>query len=96
MAEKLPTFPGGHTPKAKAGLDISAAEDGYIVYQPELDRVHYLNPSAVLVLELCNGENSTREIAELLQRGYNLEQAPYAMVDQAVATLNQEGLLESL
>jgi len=89
-------IPGGITPKARAGLDISAAEDGFIVYQPELDRVHYLNHSAVLVLELCNGANSARTIAELLQQAYSLLQPPYGMVDEAVASLNEQGLLESL
>lgn len=79
-----------------AGLDISAAEDGFIVYRPELDRVHFLNHSAVLVLELCNGGNSMREIAELIQQAYALPQAPYGMVEQAVATLNEQGLLQSL
>lgn len=58
--------------------------------------MHYLNHSAVLVLELCNGGNSEREIAELIQQAYSLPQPPYGAVAEAVASLAEEGLLESI
>jgi hypothetical protein len=38
---------GRTDPKAIAGLDINSTDDGYIVYQPELDRVHCLNHSLI-------------------------------------------------
>jgi hypothetical protein len=88
-------FPGSTAPKAKAGLDISAAENGFIVFQPEVERVHYLNHSAVLVLELCTGNNSTHEIASLVQEAYSLPSPPHQMVDETVANLDAQGLLES-
>jgi hypothetical protein len=50
-------------PKRVDGLEINPAEDGFIIYQPEQDRVHYLNHTAVLVLELCNGKNTAAGIA---------------------------------
>ncbi|MFP5277121.1 MAG: PqqD family protein [Acidobacteriota bacterium] len=89
-------FPGATAPKAKAGLDISAAEDGFIVFQPEVERVHYLNHSAVLVLELCTGRNSARDIATLVQEAYSLPSPPYQAVEETVASLGAQGLLESL
>ncbi len=75
------------------GLDISAAEDGYIIYQPERDCIHYLNPTAVLIMELCNGRNSQDRIAELLKQAYDLGDAPIEVVHQALMTLASEGLL---
>ena len=87
-------FPVSAAPKAKTGLDIGPAEDGFIVYQPDLDRVHFLNHSAALVLELCTGRNSAREIAVLVQGAYALPEPPFAMVDETVANLNEQGLLE--
>ena len=87
--------PGADAPKAKAGLDISVAEGGFIVFQPEIDRVHYLNHSAVLVLELCTGQNSAREIATLVQEAYSLPDPPCQMVDETVSNLGAQGLLES-
>jgi len=88
-------FRGHSDPKAKAGLDINATEGGYIVYQPELDRVHYLNHSAVLILEMCTGRNSTLEIAKLIQEAYALPEPPLAKVDETLANLDEQGLLES-
>lgn len=88
-------FPVTTIPKSKSGLDISAAEDGFIVYQPEVDRIHYLNHSAVLVLELCTGQNSAREIAMLVQEAYSLPSPPCQMVDETVISLGKQGLLES-
>jgi hypothetical protein len=82
-------------PKQLAGLDISEAEDGYIIYQPDLDRVHYLNHSAVLILELCNGANSLPEIAELVRQAYGLDELPEKMVGDTVATLRDQGLIET-
>jgi Coenzyme PQQ synthesis protein D (PqqD) len=87
-------FPGSTAPKAKAGLDISAAENGFIVFQPEVERVHYLNHSAVLVLELCTGQNSVSEIATLVQEAYSLPDPPCQAVEETVASLGQQGLLE--
>ncbi len=80
-------------PRHIDGLDLSPADDGYIIYQPEQDRVHFLNPSAVLILELCNGKNSAEEIVELVKQAYSLPAAPLAEVNLALTQLTAEGLL---
>jgi hypothetical protein len=81
-------------PQCVDGLDISPAADGYMVSQPQLDRVHFLNPPAVLILELCNGANSEREIAELIRDGYGLEETPAeTVVEETLAKMKAEGLL---
>jgi hypothetical protein len=74
-------------------LDISATEDGYIIYQPERDYIHFLNPTAVLILELCNGKNSQSKIADLVKQAYGLGDAPSEVVRQALMQLTVEGLL---
>jgi hypothetical protein len=55
--------------------------------------VHYLNHTATIVLELCNGENSAGEIAALLQSAYDLPQPPDAEVAACLQQLTGEGLL---
>jgi hypothetical protein len=80
-------------PKHIDGLDISPAEDGYIIYQPEQDRVTFLNPTAVLILELCNGNNSVEEIILLVKDFYQLEDAPDKVVQEAISKMKAEGLL---
>ena len=76
------------------GLDISPAEDGFIIYQPELDRVHFMNATAVLILELCNGKNSEQEIVDLIREGCGLEENPEQTVKQTLEKMKTEGLLQ--
>ena len=81
-------------PKHVDGLDINPADDGYIIYQPDQDRVHYMNATAVLILELCNGTNSEEEIVDLVRQAYGLPDSPSEVVENALKQLKSEGLLE--
>ena len=56
--------------------DIKPVEDGFIIYDEDRDKVHYLNPIATLVLILCNGRNSTEEIVDLVRKQYGLAEPP--------------------
>ena len=47
-------------PLAVDGVEVVPTADGYVVYDEQRDRVHYLNHTAVLVLEFCTGENTQR------------------------------------
>jgi hypothetical protein len=80
-------------PKRPDNLDINPAEDGFIIYQPDQDRVHFLNPTAVLILELCDGTRPLPEIAAMVQEAYGLPEAPIEAVRDAVDKMTQEGLL---
>lgn len=80
-------------PKLASGVEINKVADGYIVYQPARDRVHYLNHTATIVLELCNGKNSPAEIAGLLQTAYELPTSPEAEVSACLQQLLAEGLV---
>jgi hypothetical protein len=80
-------------PQSAQGLEINAVADGYIVYQPERDRVHYLNPTAALILELCNGRNAETELPELLQSAFDLSAPPADEVKACLQTLRGEGLI---
>ncbi len=80
-------------PKRIDGLDMDETEEGYIVYEPDKDRVHYLNSSAAAILELSNGTNSPAAIAELLQQAYQLAESPVEMVEGVLKQMKDEGLL---
>jgi hypothetical protein len=75
------------------GIEINAVSDGYIVYQPDRDRVHYLNHTAALVLELCNGQVIAGDIPGLLKAAYALPQVPTDQVADCLAKLHDEGLI---
>lgn len=81
-------------PVMAAGLEIIPVDDGYIVYQPDRDRVHYLNQTAALVLELCNGRNAEADMPELLRLTYDLPIAPFAEVVECLELLRREKLID--
>jgi hypothetical protein len=80
-------------PKRAGELEISTSEDGCIVCRPGHDRIHFLNPTAVLILEFCNGENSLADIVDLVKQAYGLPEAPVQDVREVLGQLKAEGLL---
>jgi hypothetical protein len=81
-----------HRPMKNDGLETDEVEDGFVVYQPDRARVHYLNPTANLILELCDGELTADQIAELIAQAFDLAEPPTQEVTEALATLQAEGL----
>jgi hypothetical protein len=81
------------TPRQIEGLEVNPVADGYIVYQPDRDRIHYLNHTAVLVLELCNGALVAHEIPGALRDVYDLPQLPTAEVADCLTKFREEGLI---
>jgi hypothetical protein len=80
-------------PSVVDGLDVNEATDGLIVYQPNRDRVHYLNETAAAVFTLCDGSQDTADIAALLANAYGLDEAPSHEVEECLAQLRNEGLV---
>ena len=74
-------------------IEINEVEDGYVIYQSDKDRVHYLNHSAVLVLESCTGNNSVNEIVEIVQQAFELVESPEKGVKECLDSLVEEGLI---
>ncbi|MBV8118803.1 MAG: PqqD family protein [Alphaproteobacteria bacterium] len=74
-------------------LEINEVADGYIVYQADRDRVHYLNQTAALVFELCNGRNAEADMPELLRLAWDLSEAPFEEVADCLKALRKEGLI---
>ena len=75
------------------GLEISEAVDGVLAYQRDRDRVHFLNPTAALLLESCDGTLAVGEMPGLIAAAFDLPVPPVEDVDACVASLLQEGLL---
>jgi hypothetical protein len=87
------TEPESWKPQRIDGLDLCEVVDGYVVYEAGNDRVHYLNSTAALVLELCTGDNSRDEIAALLRQAFNLPDSPEAEVTTVLGNFSREGLV---
>jgi hypothetical protein len=80
-------------PTRKSDLVIEFVGDGYLVYDHTANRMHSLNHTAAVVLELCTGENDVTEIARLLGRGYQLPSAPETATRECVESLFAEDLV---
>ena len=80
-------------PRPSDGIEISEVADGYVIYDPKQDRVHYQNQTAGVILELCNGRLSVGELPALIQAAYDLPDPPIQEVDDCVQKLIEEGLL---
>ncbi len=75
------------------GLEISEVPDGRVIYQPSNERVHYFNPTAVVVFELCGMGHTVGEIGTFLRDAYSLDVEPKAEVIQCIEALVSENLL---
>jgi hypothetical protein len=56
-------------------------------------RVHHLNNTASIVLQLCDGERSAAEIAEVVAESFGLANPPVAEVSACIERLRRAGVL---
>jgi PqqD family protein of HPr-rel-A system len=91
---RLPQSGIADRPLRAAGLDISPVEDGYVVYDPQTDLVHHLNPTAAITLELCDGRQTVAEITTFLEKTFSAGGADVAgAVAACIDQLRELGLL---
>ena len=83
-------------PKAVEGLVHSPLDGGSAVYQASADRVHYLNHTGAVIMELCNGLHSVEEIVEFLQVSFALREPPDAEVRDLLENMTAMGLVSWL
>jgi Coenzyme PQQ synthesis protein D (PqqD) len=78
------------------GLEVSEVPDGRVIYQPAREKVHYMNPTAVVVFEFCDMKRPVGEIVAFLKMAYQLPNLPAAEVRECIASLLKEDLLRPL
>lgn len=76
-----------------SGCEVSQMSDGLVVYQASRERVHYLNPTASLVYDLCGEVRSASAIAAYLQDEFTLLEPPGDEVALCLEQLLAEGLI---
>jgi hypothetical protein len=75
------------------GLQIESDEDGVLVREENGGKIHRLNPSAALLLELCNGQNRESDLANLVQVAFGLPEPPAAEVRACLEVMKSEKLI---
>lgn len=68
--------------------------DGFVVYQVKAEKVHYLNPTAAMIYELCGTRLTVSGIAAYLQKTYSLPEPPMTEVGDCIDALVTQGLIE--
>lgn len=86
---------GDSRPTMKTGLEIQLTDEGAVVEDSTRDRVHFLNPTAALVLSLCDGSLHPEAIVQRVQEVYSLDQPPRDEVNELLRQFIAEGLLSS-
>jgi hypothetical protein len=76
------------------GCEVSHMPDGFVVYQVDKENVHYLNPSAAMIYELCGMKLTVRGIAVYLQNAFALPEPPLSEVIDCIDALVTQGLVE--
>jgi hypothetical protein len=81
-------------PQKKDGLEMHEVGSQFVIYETGRDAIHYLNSTAALVLEFCDGNHSSAEIAALVQEAYGLPAAPLGEVSGCLSELRKTGLVD--
>jgi hypothetical protein len=74
-------------------LEVHEVPDGYIVYQTEQDRVHYLNKTAAVIFEFCNGSLEADEVVARVTRAFDLGAEAGNEIRTGLDSLMKEGLV---
>ena len=89
----IATFENEDTFSIPDGLEVTPVPDGSMIYQSSEDRVHYLNPTATIVFELCGLGKSVAEIETFLSDGFALLERPAEQVAACLVSLTSQGLI---
>jgi len=81
-------------PKQITGVEFEEAVDGLVGYQGVEGNVCYLNPSAALILSLCNGSLSVEQIAAVVAKAFSLQNLPIDDVERSLNELKKAALIE--
>lgn len=75
------------------GLDVNEVQDGYVVYQQAQDRVHYLNTTAAVIFEYCDGLQTEDEIIRQVAAAFEVSEARQEEIRACLDSLVKEGLV---
>ena len=77
------------------GLDVNEVPDGYVIYHTAADRVHYLNKTAAIVFELCDGARGASDIVARVGQMFELHGKADSEIEACIQSLLKEGLVLS-
>ena len=96
----IPTRPrreaaSGILPRRRPGLIVEKLEKETLVYDPKVDRMHCLNPTAALVFTCCDGKTPVSEVSRRLAERLG-GPADARLVHLTLRRLSRSRLVETL
>jgi hypothetical protein len=76
-------------------LEVHEVPDGYIIYQADKDRVHYLNKTAAIILEFCDGLRDRNDIVLRVAKVFELGPSAHEEIRAGLDSLAKQGLVLS-
>jgi hypothetical protein len=78
-----------------SGLKVNQVHDGYIVSHGSRDTVCYLNTTASVIFEFCDGSLDAQEIVARVARIFDRGDSAHAEIRSCIDTLIKEELIQS-
>ena len=83
-------------PKQQSDLVFREIEGEFVVYSPSGDRSALLNPTAAMVLELCDGTHKPNEIAAKISESFSMPEGKVLPdVEAALRKLSENQFLKT-
>lgn len=60
--------------KTVDGVDLNEVPDGYVIYDNENGKVHYLNTTAAVIYQLLDGNHTVSDIGDLIKQAFGLDE----------------------
>jgi hypothetical protein len=76
-------------------LDVYEVPDGYIIYHGTRDNVCYLNKTAAIVFEFCDGKRDADDIVARVEKIFDLGASTHDEIRACIDSLTKEGLVQS-
>jgi hypothetical protein len=76
-------------------LEVHEVPDGYIIYHSVRDNVSYLNKTAAIVFELCDGARDADDIIARVAKIFDLGVSANDEIRACIDSLAKEGLIQS-
>lgn len=81
-------------PRANTEFSLEEIDDELLLYHPAKTKAVYLNETAALVWQLCDGQRSVGEIVSLLEENYPESDTIGTDVQQTLQQLADNGAVE--
>lgn len=78
---------------ARTGLEVTETDDGIVVFDPDTDVVHHLNPTAAVIFLMSDGTMDIDEVSREVADVFGLETSPRTVVGEAVSNLVRARLI---